>query len=151
MGRAIMIIGAGALAVGVIIYALIECAQSQRYDVRALPKWAWVLVILLLPVIGAVLWLLFGRPRADDAAREAQRGRGPDDDPQFLRNIEERRKQQEQARRLQEWENELKRTGRAPGARPVVDEPLDPTDPRYGGTEGTPPDPQDPTPGTPEK
>ncbi|WP_198145202.1 PLD nuclease N-terminal domain-containing protein, partial [Kocuria salsicia] len=115
MGRAIMIIGAGALAVGVIIYALIECAQSQRYDVRALPKWAWVLVILLLPVIGAVLWLLFGRPRADDAAREAQRGRGPDDDPQFLRNLEERRKQQEQARRLQEWENELKRTGRAPG------------------------------------
>ncbi len=57
MGRAIMIIGAGALAVGVIIYALIECAQSQRYDVRALPKWAWVLVILLLPVIGAILWL----------------------------------------------------------------------------------------------
>jgi len=131
MGRAILIIGAGALAVGVIIYALIECAQSDKYAVRAIPKWGWLLVILLLPVVGAVLWLFFGRPRKDDAAREPQRGRGPDDDPQFLRNLEERRKQQERARKLQEWENELKRTGRAPGERPDAEEPvLDPSDPR---------------------
>ena len=124
MGRAILIIGAGALAVGVIIYALIECAQSDKYAVRAIPKWGWLLVILLLPVVGAVLWLFFGRPRKDDAAREPQRGRGPDDDPQFLRNLEERRKQQERARKLQEWENELKRTGRAPGERPDAEEPV---------------------------
>ena len=64
---------------GVIIYALIECAQSDKYAVRAIPKWGWLLVILLLPVVGAVLWLFFGRPRKDDAAREPQRGRGPDD------------------------------------------------------------------------
>ena len=102
MGRAILIIGAGALAVGVIIYALIECAQSDKYAVRAIPKWGWLLVILLLPVVGAVLWLFFGRPRKDDAARK-----------------------------LQEWENELKRTGRAPGERPDAEEPvLDPSDPR---------------------
>ena len=125
MGRAILIIAAGALAVGVIIYALIECAQSDRYRVRAIPKGAWLLVILLLPVVGALLWLFFGRPRQDDAARAPERGRGPDDDPQFLRNLEERRKQQEQARRLQEWENELKRTGRAPGARPGTDDAED--------------------------
>lgn len=131
MGRAILIIGSGALAVGLVIYALIECAQSERYQVRAVPKGAWLLIILLLPVVGAVLWLFFGRPRTDDAARDAARGRGPDDDPQFLRNLEERRKQQEQARKLQEWENELKRTGRAPGAKPQVDEPLDPSDPRW--------------------
>ena len=131
MGRAILIIGAGALAVGVIIYALIESAQSDKYAVRAIPKWGWLLVILLLPVVGAVLWLFFGRPRKDDAAREPQRGRGPDDDPQFLRNLEERRKQQERARKLQEWENELKRTGRAPGEHPDAEEPpLDPSDPR---------------------
>lgn len=131
MGRAILIIGSGALAVGLVIYALIECAQSERYRVRAVPKGAWLLIILLLPVVGAVLWLFFGRPRTDDAARDAARGRGPDDDPQFLRNLEERRKQQEQARKLQEWENELKRTGQAPGAKPQVDEPLDPSDPRW--------------------
>ena len=55
MGRAILIIGAGALAVGVIIYSLIECAQTKKYKVRSLPKGAWILLILLLPVIGAVL------------------------------------------------------------------------------------------------
>lgn len=142
MGRAILIIGAGALAVGVIIYALIECAQSERYSVRALPKWAWLLVILLLPVVGAVLWLLFGRPRREDVAAEAQRGRGPDDDPQFLRHLEQHRRQQEQARRLQEWENELKRTGRAPGTHPETDEHLDPSDPRNDA-----PKPHDDTPG----
>ena len=118
MGRAILIIGAAALAVGVVIYALIECAQSDRYSVRAIPKGAWLLVILLLPLVGAVLWLFFGRPRRDDAALAPERGRGPDDDPQFLRNLEERRRQQEQARKLQEWENELKRTGRAPSTAP---------------------------------
>ena len=134
MGRAIMIIGAGALAVGVIIYSLIECAQSDKYSVRALPKGAWLLIILLLPVIGAVLWLFFGRPQKPGPGSAPQRGQGPDDDPQFLRNLDERRRQQEQARKLQEWENELKRTGRAPGKRPSLDpdeaEELDPDDPR---------------------
>ena len=73
MGRAILIIGSGALAVGLVIYALIECAQSEKYSVRAVPKGAWLLIILLLPVVGAVLWLFFGRPRTDDAARDAAR------------------------------------------------------------------------------
>ena len=149
MGRAILIIAAGALAVGVIIYALIECAQSDRYRVRAIPKGAWLLVILLLPVVGALLWLFFGRPRQDDAARAPERGRGPDDDPQFLRNLEERRKQQEQARRLQEWENELKRTGRAPGARPGTDDAEDGTSAPDAGSQGTDPrgtDPREPQP-----
>ena len=154
MGRAILIIGSGALAVGLVIYALIECAQSERYRVRAVPKGAWLLIILLLPVVGAVLWLFFGRPRTDDAARDAARGRGPDDDPQFLRNLEERRKQQEQARRLQEWENELKRTGRAPGARPGTDdaeEGTSTTDPdsrgtNFRGTDSRGTDPRGPLP-----
>ena len=143
MGRAIMIIGAGALAVGVIIYSLIECAQSDKYNVRALPKGAWLLIILLLPVIGAVLWLFFGRPRSPEPGAEPQRGRGPDDDPQFLRNLEERRRQQEQARKLQEWENELKRTGRAPGKRPSLlpedSDDLEPDDPRLTPGTETPP------------
>ncbi|WP_240625195.1 PLDc N-terminal domain-containing protein [Kocuria tytonicola] len=155
MGRAIMIIGAGALAVGVIIYALIECAQSEKYTVRAIPKGAWLLVILLLPVVGALLWLFFGRPR-NDAAREPARGRGPDDDPQFLRNLEERRRQQERARRLQEWENELKRTGRSPhrhdaaggddaGNGTARNDPLDPADPRFESRgPGRPESPGDP-------
>lgn len=127
MGRAILIIGAGALAVGVIIYSLIECAQTEKYKVRSLPKGAWILLILLLPIIGAVLWLFFGRPKKADPTTQPQRGRGPDDDPQFLRNLEERRRQKEHERRLQEWENELKRTGRPPGEKP---QPLDPDDPR---------------------
>lgn len=136
MGRAILIIGAGALAVGVIIYSLIECAQTEKYKVRSLPKGAWILLILLLPVIGAVLWLFFGRPKKTEPGSQPQRGRGPDDDPQFLRNLEERRRQKEHERRLQEWENELKRTGRPPGEKP---QPLDPDDPRLSAETGDSP------------
>ena len=148
MGRAILIIGAGALAVGVIIYSLIECAQTEKYKVRSLPKGAWILLILLLPVIGAVLWLFFGRPKKADPGSQPQRGRGPDDDPQFLRNLEERRRQKEHQRRLQEWENELKRTGRPPGEKP---QPLDPNDPRLSAEDVD--DPAAPAEGTdaPEK
>lgn len=132
MGRAIMIIGAGALAGGIIIYSLIECAQTDKYRVRSIPKGAWLLVILLLPVIGGLLWLFFGRPKKASNDAGSTRGRGPDDDPQFLRNLEERRRQQEHERRLQEWENELKRTGRPRSEKP---EPLDPDDPRLDDTD----------------
>lgn len=75
MGRAILIIGAGALAVGVIIYSLIECAQTEKYKVRSIPKGAWILLILLLPIIGAVLWLFFGRPKSGPDHSTAARSR----------------------------------------------------------------------------
>lgn len=114
MGRAILIIGAAALAVGVIVYSLIECARTDSTDMRGLRKGGWIAVILLLPLVGAVLWLFLGRPRGTAESARPVRGKGPDDDPQFLRNLEERRRQQEKAEKLRKWE-ELRRNG-DPGA-----------------------------------
>ena len=115
MGRAILIIGAAALAVGVIVYSLIECARTDSTDMRGLRKGGWIAVILLLPLLGALLWLFLGRPKGTAESSRPARGRGPDDDPQFLRNLEERRRQQEQAEKLRRWEEQLGREGRGAG------------------------------------
>jgi hypothetical protein len=111
MGRAILIIGAAALAVGVIVYSLIECARTSSADMRGLRKGGWIAVILLLPLLGALLWLFLGRPQGSGETGRSARGRGPDDDPQFLRNLEERRRQKEKAEKLRRWEEQLKRDG----------------------------------------
>jgi hypothetical protein len=72
------VIGATVLTV----FAIVDCALTERARVRALPKWAWVLVALLLPVVGPVLWLVIGRGSA--RRRPTTRVIGPDDDPSFL-------------------------------------------------------------------
>jgi hypothetical protein len=74
------------------VYCLVQVVQSRADLVRTLPKWAWVVLIVLFPLLGALAWLLLGRPRRDGPARPA-RGRmvAPDDDPDFLRRIRDRR------------------------------------------------------------
>ena len=90
MIRAILIIGVIALAVGVIIYSLIDCARSDARDIRGLRRGPWLAIILLLPVIGGILWLTLGRPRYASPGSVPTRGKGPDDDPEFLRELERR-------------------------------------------------------------
>jgi hypothetical protein len=72
------------------IFSLVQVAQSRSDLVRTLPRWAWALVILLVPVLGPVAWLSIGRPR--ESRRSAppppkRRTIAPDDDPDFLRGI----------------------------------------------------------------
>lgn len=100
------------IGTSVIIYALIDCIRSERYEVRGISKPAWILTILLLPLIGAGLWFLFGRPtssRPGGTPRPAPRHpTAPDDDPDFLRNLETRRRQQAREADLNKREQELR-------------------------------------------
>jgi hypothetical protein len=50
---------AAILAVGLFIYAFTDCVQATR--TAYLTKPVWLLVITVLPVLGPLLWLLFGR------------------------------------------------------------------------------------------
>ena len=95
---------AAAVAVGLMIYALIDVIRSDRFAVRALPKLVWVLVILIVPVIGALLYLFLGR--GDKATRLGRAPVAPDDDLSFLSQIERER---EQDQRIRELEEELSR------------------------------------------
>ena len=67
---------------------------------RALPKPVWILVILL-PVVGALLWIILGKERGS-RGREARPVVAPDDDPQFLANLRREEEQEERIRRLEQ-------------------------------------------------
>jgi hypothetical protein len=110
------IIIAALVALAVTVYALIECIRTPAHDVRSISKPAWILAIVLLPLIGALLWFWLGRPRygsdgarpAGGTGRPAPRPSSPDDDVEFLRNIERQRRQKAREEELKRKEAELK-------------------------------------------
>lgn len=44
------------------VAALIDVIVADEYRVRHLPKVVWLLIVILLPLVGSVIWLLVGRP-----------------------------------------------------------------------------------------
>ena len=71
------------------IYALVDCIQTEESRQRNLPKVLWLLLILIFPLVGPIAWFLAGRP-GPAGGRGTNRSpypRGPDDDPDFLRNL----------------------------------------------------------------
>ena len=87
------------------IYSVADCAFFDRSRVRGLPKPLWLLVIILFPVIGGILWFLIGRGR-----RRSESGRrvtAPDDDPEFLGKLRMDRDQEERIRQLEKELAEL--------------------------------------------
>lgn len=86
-----------------ILYALFNAIGTPQHRVRSLPKGVWIAAIIVLPVVGAVLWLTLGSDKTAPAA--APRGKGPDDDAAFLErlNLErDRKKMQQDALRKRE-------------------------------------------------
>ena len=49
--------------IALIIFALVDLITSDDYQVKHLPKMAWLFVIILLPVVGSIVWLLVGKDR----------------------------------------------------------------------------------------
>lgn len=120
-----MIIGGGLFALAVLVlwvYCIFDVIATDESMARNLPKVMWLLIVIFVPTIGSIAWLILGRPEGagfapgDSTYRAEPRGRGvdrsskrsygviaPDDDPTFLAQLDERTK------RLQEWEDELKR------------------------------------------
>ena len=74
--------------IGIQLYGLIDCAQREDSDVRSLPRWGWLIIIVLVPTLGAVAYLIAGRPkRPGNGGRKPKRSIAPDDDPDFLRGL----------------------------------------------------------------
>ena len=94
----------GVAAVGLTIYALFDVVSSPRRVVPVLPKWLWLLAVLV-PVVGPAAWLVVSR-RARSPLPE-HRVTGPDDDPDFLSRLRPQRPgpTDDSVRR---WEDELR-------------------------------------------
>ena len=72
------------------VFTTVFAASAKKHEVRALPKWIWVLLCLVVPFFGGLLYLMVGRPlRSGDAGGMGGRGKtvAPDDDPGFLKDI----------------------------------------------------------------
>jgi hypothetical protein len=107
------------LILALALLALIDCLARDENEIRGLPKVLWVLVILLFPLLGSAAWFLAGRPRGA-APPGAGSGQGsgsgfgirdrlsggssgrtgkplaPDDDPEFLRRLDEQRRRRDE-------------------------------------------------------
>ncbi|MER6535162.1 PLD nuclease N-terminal domain-containing protein [Streptomyces sp. 900105755] len=72
------------LVLGLWIYAFVDCLNTPEDEVRALPKLAWVFIILLFGevLVGPVAWLVAGRTR-----QPRERWVAPDDNPEFLKSL----------------------------------------------------------------
>ncbi|MGW5559045.1 PLD nuclease N-terminal domain-containing protein [Micromonospora sp. NPDC003944] len=101
------------------VCALISCLSAEEGQIRGLPRIAWVLIILFFPLVGSIAWFVAGRERTPGAGKgwpgvsggaERQRRRpvAPDDDPEFLRSVEERAQQQDEEL-FRRWEEDLRR------------------------------------------
>ena len=93
------------VVIGLYVFAWVDLALTDRARVRALPKLVWV-VVILLPVVGALLWLTIGKQRGGARGGE-RRTVAPDDDPSFLANLRRDEEQDERIRRLEQELAEL--------------------------------------------
>ena len=105
------------VSLGVMIYALIEAFSTPSDRTRIMPNGIWIVVIILIPLIGGVLWLLFGNENAYLASTVQgfkkttgpSRPTNPDDDPELLRSLDIQRAQKRRAEELDKRERELRR------------------------------------------
>ncbi|HZN97260.1 MAG TPA: PLD nuclease N-terminal domain-containing protein [Gemmatimonadales bacterium] len=113
--------------IALVVIALISCLSAEDSDIRALPRYAWVLIILLFPPVGPIAWFVAGKerysqprqkvwspgsgfPESERPDRRPARSVAPDDNPDFLRGIAAGNAQRDQAREdLRKWEEDLRR------------------------------------------
>ena len=135
-----------AIELVLLIFCLVDCIQTDQHRVRNLPKLAWIIIILIVPLVGGIAWLVAGRPRRErrtgvpwpstpaagfpEYERPRQHILGPEDDPAFLEQM--RRSNAEQEDLLRRWEDDLRRRERELDQKRELDEKKD------GGPTGEP-------------
>ena len=103
--RAVLIV----LVLALTIYALLDCARTPEESMPArMPKLLWIVIIVMATFVGPIAWIIVSRVKAAEdrgggveptmwsskegtSFRRAERPRpvAPDDDPEFLRGLEQ--------------------------------------------------------------
>jgi hypothetical protein len=110
-----------ALEIILAVLAMISCLSAYEGELRALPKFVWVIVILLFPLVGSIVYFVAGRPLPETQARgsnlrpgsgfpeyERPRQLAPDDDPAFLKALDAQARRADEDM-LRRWEEDLRR------------------------------------------
>jgi len=107
------------LELGLLVFCLIDVVQTPPQDCRNLGKVWWIVLIIIVPLVGAIAWLVAGRPErrrgnvpwpsrtAGYPEWERPRTAAPDDDPEFLAQLNKVDKEQKAT--LSQWEADLRR------------------------------------------
>lgn len=103
------------------IWALVDCITTDSELCRNLPKGVWLIIVLLFFDLGAILWVLLGRPAnkhwrpstgpTDSSA--PRRPLGAEDRAEFSGEVSDRRSA-ELDRRLEAWEAQQAAAGTPP-------------------------------------
>lgn len=111
-------LGLGILGTALWVYCLFDVIMADESRIRNLSKATWIFIVLVTSIVGAVAWLVAGRPEgpARSLPYKGNTGRpaaypeyerpgrfvptNPDDDAEFLRRVRERA--EEQTRRAKE-------------------------------------------------
>ena len=73
------------------VFVTVFAASAKKNEVRNLPKWAWIVICLFVPIVGGLLYLVLGRPSGGPKNRFGRtKIVAPDDDPSFLRDLSEK-------------------------------------------------------------
>lgn len=108
MGKALLVVIIAVMT----IYTFYDVLATPRGTARRMPRLVWGIVVFV-PVVGPLLWLVLGRPRRrrpspPPRGQRPARPSAPDDDPDFLRDLN---RKPEDA--LEEWEKEYRRRRRS--------------------------------------
>ncbi|GAA4418321.1 PLD nuclease N-terminal domain-containing protein [Georgenia halophila] len=109
------------LIFAMVVYALIDCSRTPDDEMPAgLPKVLWIILIVLVPAVGALAWIIVSRVSRSKAQTTTDRRPGvwsaptdrkpirrsgpvaPDDDPEFLNRLERERRRAERERQARE-------------------------------------------------
>ncbi|GAB16592.1 hypothetical protein GOEFS_008_00010 [Gordonia effusa NBRC 100432] len=110
----------------ILVIALIDIISADESQIRGLPKVGWVIVVIILPLAGALVWLAVGRPAGGEPRRQGRfasefpeydrPGRyipaDPEADREFLEGLRARAEEQRRIAREQKREQE-RRDGEA--------------------------------------
>ncbi|WP_240034828.1 PLD nuclease N-terminal domain-containing protein [Glaciihabitans arcticus] len=99
------------------IFCIVDVILSKSWQIKTLNKVFWIIIILLLPVIGGILWFIFGKDRGQDSAQGSapRRTVAPDDDPAYLSKLAREQEQQDRIRDLEAQLGDLDDPDEKPG------------------------------------
>lgn len=99
------------LVIALMVGALVDIIRREDSQVRFLPKMAWIVIVILLPLIGSLLWFAIGREYSEAGLRIPRMRSAPRTaptrvDPVPMRPVDTRSTEEQIAdldREIEEW------------------------------------------------